>query len=171
MTTPWRLPQIKVLTSEKNNPYATATATVNIVPDTNVKYVEGDIAVVKPTTESPPTQERGINPLNEVNVYKILLEAYKNNPLRVNDYVVMAGDDLCKLIKELTGCMSVEIEAEIDVACCGKSTKYNTIKNIICIDFTGTRLDFEIEYNKEFRVLQDYKISTHLTYDKEPIQP
>ena len=87
------------------------------------------------------------------------------------DVVVMAGDDLCKLIKELTGCMSVEIEAEVDIACCGKSTKYNTIKNIICIDFTGTRLDFEIEYNKEFRVLQDYKISTYLTYDKEPIQP
>ena len=165
MTTPWRIPQIKVLTSEKNNPYATATATVNIVPETNVKYVEGDIAVVQPTT--PTTKTREITPNNELNVYKILLEAYKNNPLRINDYIVMAGEDLCNLIKELTGCRSVEIEAEVDINCCSRNTKYNTIKNIVCIDCDGTRLDFEIEYNKDYRLLQDYRISTYLTYDKE----
>ena len=107
MTTPWRVPSIKVLTTEKNNPYASAQATVNIVPDTKVKYVEGDIAVVEPTP-------RGINPENatlegraaysgEVNVYKLLLDAYKNNPIRINDYVIMSGKDLCNIVKELTG--------------------------------------------------------------------
>ena len=48
----------------------------------------------------------------------------------------------------------------------GKATKYNTIKNIVCITDDGTRLDFEIEYNKDYRLLQDYKISTNLTYDE-----
>ena len=48
MTTPWRIPEIKVLTSESNNPTASASATVYIVPDVNVRYVEGDIAVVQP---------------------------------------------------------------------------------------------------------------------------
>ena len=164
MTTPWRMPQIKVLTSEKNNPYASATATVNIVPDSKVKYVEEDIAVVEPNMP-PPVQSRGITTENETNVYKILLDAYIKNPLRINDYVIMSGGDLCNLIKEITGAKLVEIEAEIDIKCCGKASKFNTIKNIICIDETGTRLDFEIEYNKDFRILQDYRISTHLTYD------
>ena len=164
MTTPWRMPQIKVLTSEKNNPYASATATVNIVPDSKVKYVEEDIAVVEPNMP-PPVQSRGITTENETNVYNILLDAYIKNPLRYNDYVIMSGGDLCNLIKELTGAKVVELEAEIDIKCCGKASKFNTIKNIICIDETGTRLDFEIEYNKDFRILQDYRISTHLTYD------
>ena len=166
MTTPWRLPSIKVLTTEKNNPYASASTTVNIVPDTKVKYVEGDIAVVEPNMP-PPVQNRGITPENEVNVYKLLLDAYVNNPLRLNDYVIMAGDELCQLIKELTGARTVEIETEVDVKCCGRASKFNTIKNIVCINEDGTRLDFEIEYNKDFRILQDYRISTHLTYDKD----
>lgn len=165
MTTPWRMPQIKVLTSEKNNPYASATATVNIVPDSKVKYVEEDIAVVEPNMPAPAVQERGINPDNEVNVYKLLLDAYIKNPLRVNDCVIMNGTDLCNLIKELTGAREVEIESEVDIKCCGKASKFNTIKNIVCIDCDGTRLDFEIEYNKDFRILQDYRISTRLTYD------
>ena len=55
----------------------------------------------------------------------------------------------------------------MDVSCCGRGSKFNTIKNIICIDENETRLDFEIEYNKDFRILQDYKISTYLTYDTE----
>ena len=164
MTTPWRMPQIKVLTSEKNNPYASATATVNIVPDSKVKYVEEDIAVVEPNMP-PPVQSRGITTENETNVYKILLDAYIKNPLRYYDYVIMSGGDLCNLIKELTGAKVVELEAEIDIKCCGKASKFNTIKNIVCIDETGTRLDFEIEYNKDYRILQDYRISTRLTYD------
>ena len=180
MTTPWRVPSIKVLTTEKNNPYASAQATVNIVPDTKVKYVEGDIAVVEPTPKQisePVMVSRGINPENatlegraaysgEANVYKLLLDAYKNNPIRINDYVIMSGKDLCNIVKELTGAKNVEIEAEVDINCCGKATKYNTIKNIVCITNDGTRLDFEIEYNKDYRLLQDYKISTHLTYDE-----
>ena len=95
MTTPWRVPSIKVLTSEKNIPTATAQATVNIVPDTNVKYVD-DIAIVTPT-------EREIKEDNEKNVYKLMLEAYINNPVKINDYVIMKGEDLCNLVKELTG--------------------------------------------------------------------
>lgn len=164
MTTPWRVPSIKVLTTEKNNPYASAQATVNIVPDAKVKYVEEDIAVVEPTA---PLISRGINANNATNVYKMLLDAYKNNPIRLNDCVIMSGKNLCDLIKELTGSKNVEIEAEVDITCCGKPTKYNTVKNIVCINNDDTRLDFEIEYNKDYRLLKDYNISTHLVYDEE----
>ena len=157
MTTPWRVPSIKVLTSEKNMPTATASATVNIVPQQDVKYVDDDIAVVK---------AREITPENEKNVYKMILDAYIQNPIKINDYVVMKGNDLCDLIKEITGVKEVEIEAEMDINCCGKPSKYNLIKNIICITDMGTRLDFEIEFNKDYRLLQDYRISTTFTYDE-----
>ena len=157
MTTPWRVPSIKVLTSEKNIPTATAQATVNIVPDTNVKYVD-DIAIVTPT-------EREIKEDNEKNVYKLMLEAYINNPVKINDYVIMKGEDLCNLVKELTGVKDVEIQAEVDINCCGVPTKYNTITNIICVKEDGSRVDFEIEYNKDFRLLKDYRISTAFTTD------
>lgn len=157
MTTPWRLPSIKVLTSEKNIPTATAQATVNIVPDTNVKYVD-DIAIVTPT-------EREIKEDNEKNVYKLMLEAYINNPVKINDYVIMKGEDLCNLVKELTGVKDVEIQAEVDINCCGVPTKYNTITNIICVKEDDSRVDFEIEYNKDFRLLKDYRISTAFTTD------
>ena len=167
MTCPLRMPKIKILTTEKNNPYASANTTVNInspPSSVDVKYVEDDIAVVKPTTSTFKTRE--ITPENEVNVYKLLLDAYLNNPVKINEYVIMDGEELCALIKELTGAKHVEIEAEMDIACCGKTTKFNTIKNIVCITEDDTRLDFEIEYNKDYRLLEDYKISTHITYDK-----
>ena len=160
MTTPWRIPEIKVLTSESNNPTASASATVNIVPDVNVKYVEGDIAVVQPNMK-----KREITPQNEKNVYKLIADAYMKNPIKINDYVIMQGEQLCQLVKELTGVKEVEIEAEVDINCCGVPSNYNVINNIICIKEDDTRVDFEIEYNKDFRLLQDYKISTKFTYD------
>ena len=174
MTCPLKMPKIKLLTTEKNNPYASANATVNIIPkkdievkygdDVGVRYVEDDIAVVEP---SPQFKTREITPENEVNVYKLLLDAYIRNPIKVNDYVIMDGEELCALVKELTGSKNVVIEAEVDIACCGKTTRFNTIKNIICITHDDVRLDFEIEFNKDYRLLEDYRISTHLTYDRD----
>ena len=124
MTTPWRIPEIKVLTSETNNSSASASATVNIVPDVNVKYVEGDIAVVQPTMK-----KREITTENEKNVYKLIADAYMKNPIKINEYVIMKGEDLCQLIKELTGAKEVEVEAEVDINCCGVPSKYNLINN------------------------------------------
>ena len=177
MTTPFRLPQIKVLTSETNKSSAdvknTATATVNIVPDASVKYVEDDIAVIEPTRFASrsdgsvitPTTTREITPDNEVNVYKLLLEAYKNNPLKIMDCVIMTSSGLCQLIKEITGVKLVEITAEADVSCCGIASKYNTIQGIVCIMDDDTRVDFEVSFNKDYRLLKDYMISTKITYD------
>ena len=163
MTTPFRLPQIKVLTSETNKSSAdvknTATATVNIVPDASVKYVEDDIAVITPTTT------REITPDNEVNVYKLLLEAYKKKKKKIMDCVIMTSSGLCQLIKEITGVKLVEITAEADVSCCGIASKYNTIQGIVCIMDDDTRVDFEVSFNKDYRLLKDYMISTKITYD------
>ena len=153
MTRPNISPQVKFFSPETNTTHATANATINIISD-EVKYGE-DIKVVK---------QREITPKNEKNVYKILLEAYRDNPLKVNNCVVMKGNDLCELIKQLTDSSTVEIEADVDINCCGKDNNYNVIKNIICIDENGTRLDFEVAYNKEYRLLQDYRISLLLTY-------
>ena len=110
-----------------------------------VKYEDG-IKVVQSTKK-------------EKNVYKIILDAIKNNPMKVNDSIVLTGNDLCALIKELTGAREIEIQADMEITCCGKSGDYNYIDSIVCIDTDDARKDFQIAYNKEYRLLQDYKIS------------
>ena len=174
MTVPFRAPRIKVLTSEQNTNNTdvknSATATVNVysdAPDNKVIYGE-EKSVIDPIPEInenpyPEGLTRSVN--SDINVYKLLLEAYMNNPLRVNNYIVMNGKDLCELVKRLTGAEQVEITSETDINCCGKPSIYNTIQGIVIVQNDGTRLDFEVSYNKEFRLLKDYKISTLLTYD------
>ncbi len=98
-------------------------------------------------------------PIEEKNVYKLILDAYKENSEKVDDYLILTGDCLCRLIKSLTDAQEIQIEADMDIDCCGKSGKYNFIKNIICIDEKGVRRDFQIVNNKEYRLLQDYRIS------------
>ena len=111
-----------------------------------VKYEDG-IKIVQPTVKK------------EKNVYKIILDAIKNNPMKVSDSIVLTGNELCSLIKDLTGTDNIEIQADMDITCCGKQGDYNYIDCIVCIDTDGTRKDFQVAYNKEYRLLQDYKVS------------
>ena len=63
--------------------------------------------------------------------------------------------------------LKTKIHGKLDetVPCAGELS-VEIIKNIICITDMGTRLDFEIEFNKDYRLLQDYRISTTFTYDE-----
>ena len=160
MTTPWRNPVVKVMSSEDKiaNNTNTASATVNVIQrEIPAKYPD-DVVVVKP--EIPEEKAK--------DVYKLILEAHMNNPIRgTNQVVIMSMSNLAKLVQELTDCKEVQITSVVDVECCGKPTKYNTIGQIVCITENDVRVDFEIEYNKEWRLLKDYRISTNIAYDDE----
>ena len=82
------------------------------------------------------------------------LEKRKMDVIRLIDEKGLLNPELEAQI--LAATKLVEIEAEVDIKCCGKASKFNTVKNIVCIDETGTRLDFEIEYNKDYRILQGW---------------
>ena len=155
MTKPNIIPNVRILTSECNNSSATASATVNIIPEGSVKY--GEEVVVKPKKE---IQE-------EKNIYKLILDAHIKNPIRINNKVVMNGASLCKLIKDITGTNNVEITAEEDVNCLGKASKYLEITNIICIGEYSIRTDFDRKYNKEYRLLKDYNICLDFISNEE----
>lgn len=154
----------RILSTENNNMVAganTANATVNMTinREVEVKYGEepcDDITVIKPTFIIP----------NEAKVYKAMCDAYVRNPTKINNFVIMKATDLANLIKLLTDVKEVQVEEDIDITCCSKQTNYNTVSGIVCIREDGTRVDFEIEYNKQYRLLYDYKISTKITCDE-----
>ena len=96
--------------------------------------------------------------------YRTLLEAYMDNPLFVNQLIVMKTDKLANLIKTMTEADEVNIEIGTDISCCGKTTPYNIIQSIVIIK-NGIRNDFEITYNQAYRKLVDYRVSLKFTTD------
>lgn len=127
---------------------------------------------------SYPPEEQEANPYEGVTVvpreavketsnetfYRTLLEAYMDNPLFVNQLIVMKTDKLANLIKTMTEADEVNIEIGTDISCCGKTTPYNIIQSIVIIK-NGIRNDFEITYNQAYRKLVDYRVSLKFTTD------
>lgn len=137
------------LTPEANKP---VTREVSYPPEESDNPYEG-ITIVKPTTES----------INET-FYRTLLEAYMNNPLYVNQYIVMKASVLAELIKVMTSAEEVEITHSCDITCCSRATPYNLIDSIVVIK-NKIRNDLEITYNDVYRKLKDYRVSLKFTSD------
>ena len=150
----------RVLSSDAFNTAAAnhnqASATVNLT----VKNAEPE---VKAVYEQNPYSEITAESTTE-KILKLILDAYVNNPLIVNSYVIMQNDKLLNLVKTMTNADSVELDLSTDVSCCGKPTKYNYIGSIVIVK-DNSRNDFKISYNKEYRLLKDYRISTKMTID------
>ena len=87
-----------------------------------------------------------------------MLEAYKNNPLHVNDYIVLTEDKLVELVMELTQADKVELSISADITCCGPISKITYLDGIV-VTKNDTAKDFKIGYNEEYRFLDSYRIS------------
>ena len=96
--------------------------------------------------------------------YRTVLEAYMDNPIFINQRVLMKTNILTEFIKTLTDADSVEIDTMRDVECCGQPTKYNVIENIVVVK-NKIRSDFKVSYNEWYRLLKDYRISLKFTVD------
>ena len=123
------------------------------------------------------TQEE--NPYEDVHIYKNseqvkqeklnafyenVLHAYMDNPLYVNQKVLMKTANLANLVKILCDADEVNIEIGKDIECCGRPTKYNTIENIVVVK-NKERTDFKVSHNEWYRKLKDYRISLNFTVD------
>ena len=147
-----RAPHIKAFTNEKN-----ASEINNIV---NVHYgsaPEGKTAVIDPIPTATRDIELDQNTHSE-KVYKMMLEAYKNNPLHINDYIVLTEERLVELVMELTEADKVELSISADIACCGPISKITYLEGIIVTKNDSSK-DFKIGYNEEYRFLDSYRIS------------
>ena len=88
-----------------------------------------------------------------------MLEAYKNNPLHINDYIVLTEEKLVELVVELTSAQKVELSISADIACCGPISKITYLEGIIVTKDEASK-DFKIGYNEEYRFLDSYRIAT-----------
>lgn len=144
------------LTPEASQNTQPVTREVSYPPEESDNPYEG-ITIVKPNTES------NTESINET-FYRTLLEAYMNNPLYVNQYIVMKASVLAELIKVMTSAEEVEITHSCDITCCSRATPYNLIDSIVVIK-NKIRNDLEITYNDVYRKLKDYRVSLKFTSD------
>ena len=93
-----------------------------------------------------------------------VLNAYMDNPIYINQKVLMKTETLANLIKYLCDADEVNIEIINDIECCGRPTKYNTIDNIVVVK-NNERTDFKVSHNEWYRKLKDYRISLYFTID------
>ena len=149
-----RAPHIKAFTNEKN-----ASEINNIV---NVSYGTPEKTVYEQVVD--PIQEKTREVTIEQNtksekILKLMLEAYKNNPLHINDYIVLTEEKLVELVMELTSAQKVELSISADIACCGPISKITYLEGIIVTKDDAAK-DFKIGYNEEYRFLDSYRIAT-----------
>ena len=144
------------LAPDQANSQIPVSRDVSYPPEESDNPYEG-VTIVKPTsgTEEETTNET---------FYRTLLEAYMDNPLYVNQYIVMKASVLAELIKVMTSADEVEITHSCDITCCSRATPYNVIDSIVVIK-NKIRNDLEITYNDVYRKLKDYRVSLKFTVD------
>ena len=146
-----RAPHIKAFTKEKNTNEVMNNTTVNVSYAGVMDPIpEPKIATREVVLEQNTRTER---------ILKLMLEAYKNNPLHINDYIVLAGDKLAELVRELTDANEVQLQISADIACCGSASKSQYLDGIV-IKKDDKLTDFKIGYNEEWNFLNSYRISS-----------
>ena len=141
-----RAPHIKAFTKEKNTNEVMNNTTVNVSYAGVMDPIqEPKIATREVVLEQNTRTER---------ILKLMLEAYKDNPLHINDYIVLA-----ELVRELTDANEVQLQISADIACCGSASKSQYLDGIV-IKKDDKLTDFKIGYNEEWNFLNGYRIST-----------
>ena len=148
-----RAPHIKAFTNEK-----TTSEINNIV---NVSYgPPEEKTVYEKAAEESVTRDVTIDQnTKSERILKLMLEAYRDNPLHVNDYIVLTEEKLVALVMELTSADKVELSISADIACCGPISKITYLEGIIVTKNDSSK-DFKIGYNEEYRFLESYRISS-----------
>ena len=146
-----RAPHIKAFTSEKNSTEVQNNTTVNVSYAGVMDPIQQPkIATREVVIEQNTQTER---------ILKLMLEAYKNNPLHINDYIVLSGEKLAELVRELTNANEVQLQISADIACCGSASKSQYLDGIV-VKKDDKLTDFKIGYNEEWNFLNSYRIST-----------
>ena len=156
-----RAPHIKAFTNEKNASEINNIVNVSYGPPEKTVYEQAaykDDSVVDPIQEKTREVTIEQNTKSE-KILKLMLEAYKNNPLHINDYIVLTEEKLVELVMELTSAQKVELSISADIACCGPISKITYLEGIIVTKDDSAK-DFKIGYNEEYRFLDSYRIAT-----------
>ena len=170
------IPSAKIFSKETQTVNGQLKNKANAVVNLNISR---DLTSDKLVEYKDETVQEEENPYADVHVYKnseqvkqekltvfleSVLNAYMDNPLYINQKVLMKTSNLANLVKTLTDADEVNIEIANDIECCGRPTKYNTIENIVVVK-NKERTDFKVSHNEWYRKLKDYRISLNFTID------
>lgn len=126
-----------------------------------VKYDTRDVNLEEPAEKL--TQEDSIA---TINFLKLVLEAYMNNPIKYNGYIICSVPVLEHLIETLTSCddCSIDVAEDLDAGCCGAHTPKIVPISKIWVRNGDTTEIFKYRYNQFLQTFEQYNISLKFVY-------
>lgn len=116
--------------------------------------------------EEPTEKLTNEDQISTINFLKLVLEAYMNNPIKFNGYVICSVPILENLIETLTSCddCSIDIAVDPDAGCCGSSTSKILPVSKIWVKNNDSSELFKYKYSQFIKVFEDYHISLKFVY-------
>ena len=183
------IPHSKILSPTLMSPKSDTSSTSKVEQNTNVNIkINSENPTVTPSVAYPPsvnpyeTHDVNINdesltpdldsitlPLKQqistlsdsVEFLKLIIQAYRDNVVYLNKFIVLTESDLKNLINSLVHAESISITYDADYeTCCTPSTKnqFSKIENILINTSNGSH-NFKYTYSDAYGIIQAYQIS------------
>ena len=141
------------------------------------------ITIIEPNvekTESEPVKEQLVkypdpsqiqDELFGIDILKKIISLYSSNSLKLEGKLVVHSAELIDLIKSIMDVkcnadITVEIEIDYEINCCGASKGLNRIDKILIKDCDDNKtVDMKYKYNEEYNAIQQFGISLKFTVD------
>ena len=142
-----------------------------------------DVTIIEPTvekTESEPVKEQLVkypdpsqiqDELFGIDILKKIISLYSSNSLKLEGKLVVHSAELIDLIKSIMDAkcnadITVEIDIDYEINCCGTSKGLNCIDKILIKDCDENKtVDMKYKYNEEYNAIQQFGISLKFTVD------
>ena len=142
-----------------------------------------DVTIIEPTvekTESSPVKEQLVkypdpsqiqDELFGIDILKKIISLYSSNSLKLEGKLVVHSAELIDLIKSIMDVkcnadITVEIDIDYEINCCGTSKGLNCIDKILIKDCDENKtVDMKYKYNEEYNAIQQFGISLKFTVD------
>ena len=142
-----------------------------------------DVTIIEPTvekTESEPVKEQLVkypdpsqiqDELFGIDILKKIISLYSSNSLKLEGKLVVHSAELIDLIKSIMDVkcnadITVEIDIDYEINCCGTSKGLNCIDKILIKDCDENKtVDMKYKYNEEYNAIQQFGISLKFTVD------
>ncbi len=112
--------------------------------------------------EEPAEKLTKEDSIDTINFLKLVVQAYMNNPIKYNGYVICSVPVLENLIETLTSCDNCDVEtADIDVGCgCSASSKPHIVPiTKIWVRNNDSNDIFKYKYSQFLQTFEQYNIS------------
>ena len=160
-----------------NNPYDDVTIIEPTVEKTESEPVtfhcegEARTSPVKEQLVKYPDPSQIQDELFGIDILKKIISLYSSNSLKLEGKLVVHSAELIDLIKSIMDAkcnadITVEIDIDYEINCCGTSKGLNCIDKILIKDCDENKtVDMKYKYNEEYNAIQQFGISLKFTVD------